>query len=151
MRDMESLISTYLNGEASDVEVETLFAWVREKPENAADFARACALHGHLREQLCGQRQRSAEHESVNGRAGFPPASLSSTGDCRSKACLWNKAWQSRIAAVNRFLVAAVLLLMLQMSWGALTLLELCRLPAVSNAQQIDRSQEVLGWPTQQP
>lgn len=151
MRDVESLISTYLNGEASDVEVETLFAWVREKPENAADFARACALHGHLREQLRGQRQWRADHKSVNGGAGFPPASPSSTGDCRSKACLRNKAWQSRIAAVNRFLVAAALLLMLQMSWGALTLLELCRLPAFSSTQQIDRAQEVHRWHTEQP
>lgn len=124
MNEVRKLISRYLNDDASDDQIQTLFAWVREKPENAAEFARACALHAGLRRRLHGQQQLSEEHSQfVRRRAGVQP-----TG----------KSWERRISAVNRFLVAAVLLMTLQMSWGALTLLELCRTSAVSVAQETD-------------
>lgn len=55
MSRLESLIYSYLNGEASDEEVRQLFEWVRSKPRNAQTFARLSAMHGHLREQLTGE------------------------------------------------------------------------------------------------
>ena len=129
MKQIDELIVTYLNDEASDSEVETLFDWVRQRPENAAAFARACALHADLREQFHGQQSIS--------EAGFPPVAFASR---RSGKQQGHTKWERRLAAVNQFLVAAVLLMVLQMSWGALTLLELCRSSAANTTVQMERS-----------
>ncbi len=50
-------ILDYLNDEASAEEAAELLQWVAKSPENALEFARACALHADLRERLCGERR----------------------------------------------------------------------------------------------
>jgi hypothetical protein len=128
MNEIEKLISAYLDEYASDQQVERLFAWVREKPENAAEFARFCALHADLREHLLAQRQASEglEQPVTWGAASQPDRHpLPNIGPPRADSN--GSKWEDRIAALNRFLVAAVVLLTFQMSWGALTVLELCR------------------------
>ena len=126
--DIDHLVLTYLNDEASDAEAEILFTWVREKPDHASKFARACALHAHLREHFGGQH-------NIRG-AGSQPVELPTPRSGKRKGRF---NWDRRLAAMNQFLVAAVLLMVLQMSLGALTLLELCRSPDATATVPVDR------------
>jgi len=120
MKPVDELISAYLNDEATEAEAETLFVWVRGKPENAVEFARACSLHAHLRERIHGERQLETERErfACQRPEGAQPWGRRVSG---------RTVWARRIGELNRFLVAAVLMMMLQMSWGAVTLLKLCQ------------------------
>jgi hypothetical protein len=49
MKRMDDLILAYLNDQAAPEEVEQLFDWIHDNPENAKTFARAAAMHAHLR------------------------------------------------------------------------------------------------------
>ncbi|MDP7274531.1 MAG: FecR domain-containing protein [Planctomycetaceae bacterium] len=57
MKNTEDIIVAHLHDEASADEVRRLFAWIREEPENAEEFARCALLHAQLRGQLCGEKR----------------------------------------------------------------------------------------------
>ncbi len=57
MKTKEDLVLEYLADEATSVDLQQLFAWVRESPENSAEFARLASLHGDLRAQLSADRE----------------------------------------------------------------------------------------------